>query len=155
MGGLGGADGQPGYHSPNIGGSMILRSQTETREGVATYGRLSPISHQKLSRDSGVRASLLLLGSDNRWCLGASGSNWCTGSLFSGTSDKPTSAARIVYSLKIAEAGSEPSSTIFITWWSLAERWKTDVKIRPPPGGASSTRESDVRALRQSSLGCL
>jgi uncharacterized membrane protein HdeD (DUF308 family) len=31
----------------------------------------------------------------------------------------------------------------------------TDVKIRPPPGGASSTRESDVRALRQSSLGCL
>src|SRR5215216_2002221 len=46
-----------------------------------------------------------------------------------GTSDKPTSAARIVYSLKIAEAGSEPSSTILITWWSLAERWKTDVKI--------------------------
>jgi hypothetical protein len=29
------------------------------------------------------------------------------------------------------------------------------VKIRLPPGGASSTRESDVRALRQSSLGCL
>src|SRR5215207_7150216 len=55
-----------------------------------------------------------------------------------GTSDKPTSAARIVYSLKIAEAGSEPSSTILITWWSLAERWKTDVKIRSPPGGASS-----------------
>src|SRR5688572_20304746 len=25
----------------------------------------------------------------------------------------------------------------------------TDVKIRTPPGGASSTRESDVRALRQ------
>ena len=25
----------------------------------------------------------------------------------------------------------------------------TDVKIRSPPGGASSTRESDVRALRQ------
>ena len=48
---------------------------------------------------------------------------------FSGTSDKPTSAARIVYCLKIAEAGSEPSSTIFITWWSLAERWKTGVKM--------------------------
>ena len=48
---------------------------------------------------------------------------------FHGTSDKPTSAARIVYSLKIAEAGSEPSSTIFITWWSLAERWKTGVKM--------------------------
>ena len=50
-------------------------------------------------------------------------------SLFSGTSDKPTSAARIVYCLKIAEAGSEPSSTTFITWWSLAERWKTGVKM--------------------------
>ena len=42
-----------------------------------------------------------------------------------GTSDKPTSTDRIVYSLKIAEAGSEPSSTIFITRWSLCERWKT------------------------------
>jgi hypothetical protein len=25
MGGLGGADGQPGYHSPNIGGSVSLK----------------------------------------------------------------------------------------------------------------------------------
>jgi hypothetical protein len=47
-----------------------------------------------------------------------------------GTSDKPTSAsARIVYFLKITEAGSKPSSIIFITWWSLAERWKTGVNI--------------------------
>ena len=55
---VGGADGEPGYHSPNIGGSMILRSQTETREGVATYGRLSPISHQKLSNAKLLGATL-------------------------------------------------------------------------------------------------
>jgi hypothetical protein len=75
-----------------------------------------------------VRASLPLLGATIGGALGHPGPTGVR-ALFSGTSDKPTSAARIVYSLKIAEAGSEPSSTIFITWWSLVERWKTSVKI--------------------------
>jgi hypothetical protein len=49
MGGLGGADGKPGYHSPNIGGSVSSkRTTTEANgESMPTVVR-SSISHQKL-----------------------------------------------------------------------------------------------------------
>jgi hypothetical protein len=60
MGGLGGADGQPGYHSPNIGGSVSSeRTITEANgESMLTVVR-SSISHQKLSRGCTVIAALL------------------------------------------------------------------------------------------------
>src|SRR5215210_4969422 len=49
MGGLGGADGQPGYHSPNIGGSVSLkRTITEANGGSMPKVVRSSISHQKL-----------------------------------------------------------------------------------------------------------
>ena len=56
MGGLGGARGQPGYHSPNIGGSVSSkRTITEANgESMLTVVR-SSISHQKLVRVVGDR----------------------------------------------------------------------------------------------------
>src|SRR5215211_5651753 len=55
---------------------------------------------------------------------GALGHSGPTGARARSTRNKSTSAARIVYSLKIAESGS----TIFIPRWSLAERWTTGAK---------------------------
>ena len=57
MGWLGGADGQPGHHSPNFGGSVISkRTITEANgEPMPTVVR-SSISHQKLVRSRQSRA---------------------------------------------------------------------------------------------------
>ena len=50
MGGMGGTRGQPGHHSPNIGGSVSSkRTKTET-DGEPMPTAAISISHQKLSR---------------------------------------------------------------------------------------------------------
>src|SRR5687767_1493820 len=54
MGGLGGADGEPGYHSPNIGDSVISkRIITEANGGSMPKVVRSSISHQKLDSRGG------------------------------------------------------------------------------------------------------
>jgi hypothetical protein len=52
MGGLGGADGQPGHHSLNIGGSVSSeRTITEANGEPMPKVARSSISHQKLSSE--------------------------------------------------------------------------------------------------------
>ena len=126
MGGLGCPHSKPGYHSPNIGGSVSSkRSITAANPSANRCLRLFVLLFRTRNYLEILACVLpFLQGATIGGALGHPGP---TDVRVHGTSDKPTSAARIVYSLKIAEAGSEPSSTIFITWWSLAERWKTDV----------------------------
>jgi hypothetical protein len=49
MGGMGRADGKPGHHSPNFGGSVISkRSINRSQRGADAMVGRSSISHQKL-----------------------------------------------------------------------------------------------------------
>ena len=65
MGGLGGADGQPGHHSPNIGGSVSpKRTITEANGKPMPTVAHSSISHQKL--DS-VRARKTTRSAHRSW----------------------------------------------------------------------------------------